>query len=74
MGQFLEWMELHTGWQFSYVMGGPDPLQDGDIRVIRSVFSEVIMYGMLKFFPVIMSVKLHQARILHRAIKILTRL
>ncbi|KAG6864950.1 hypothetical protein C0993_008388, partial [Termitomyces sp. T159_Od127] len=34
MGQFLEWLEVHTGWQFSCVMGGPDPSQDGDICVI----------------------------------------
>ncbi|KAG6809155.1 hypothetical protein H0H92_001392 [Tricholoma furcatifolium] len=33
MGRFLEYMESVTGWSFSCLMGGPDPEQDGKIRV-----------------------------------------
>ncbi|KAG6875762.1 hypothetical protein C0992_011368 [Termitomyces sp. T32_za158] len=33
IGRFLEWAESITGWSFSCIMGGPDPMMGGEIRV-----------------------------------------
>jgi len=38
LSQTLSALAQKTGWAFTVLLGGPDPMGDGDISVARSVF------------------------------------